>query len=182
MNRKVLLALAVLAAIIIFLIFRFYSGGLPFKKTGKPLPPAAKSQVAPAPQEKPGAKPPPGPSPAPSPQVPPAPGASPAPAPSPVTKPEAPPAPKETALPPLEPKEEQGVLLGTFRTYAFAKKLLEQMKKEGRNAFIKKKGKRYQVWVGPFATRQEAAKAAKAVKAKNKVSPRIEKVVTPVPK
>ena len=47
-------------------------------------------------------------------------------------------------------------MVGSYRGYHSASKRLEQMKKQGHEAFIRRHKGRYQVWVGPFATRKEA--------------------------
>ena len=202
MNKKFLVALGLIAAIIIFLVlYLFYAGGPPFKAPGKPQAPAAKSQPAPEPAAKPAPSPAAVPAPATAPTTTPAPAPAPTPSPAPpekpqlltpqpmpplekpVTKPEAaPPAPPKTELAPLEPKEEYGLLAGSYRGYASAAKKMEQLKKQGQPAFIRKDKGRYQVWVGPFPTSQEAEAAAKSIKGKMKISPKIQKIMIPVPK
>lgn len=193
MTKNVLVALGLVAAIILAALYFFFSGGPPFKDLEKPKTPEVISPAVPEP-EKPGEKPTPAPPPAPSPA--PAPVPSPAPAPQeppqpqpvpptekPVTKPEAaPPATKEAELPPLQPKEEYGLLAGSYRKYPDAAKMMEKLKKEGQPAVIRKEKGRYQVWVGPFSTPQETAAAAKALKGKVKIPSKIHKLVIPVPK
>jgi len=135
------------------------------------------------------------PAPAPSQEVvPPAPETAPkpeVPAPLPAAPPETsllpspgtPPAGKEVApSAPLEPKEEQGLLVGKFRRYTDAKRLLAKIQKQQIPAFIRKEGKYFKVWAGPFPTPQEAEQAKKTLRAVCKVSPRQEKLETPVPK
>lgn len=199
MGKKILVALGLVAVIII--LYFFYAGGLPFRGPEKPRKPGAKPQAAPEAQGKPVEKPAPvtAPSPAPAPASPTAPAPLPAPAPQAPTQPSPPqpagppeklapppeaptPAPKETRQPTLEPQEGHGLLAKSFRKYADAKKLMEKLKKQGQEAFIKREGKKFQVWVGPFATRKEAEATARSLKAKNKISPKMEKYVTPVPK
>ena len=202
MTKNVLVALGLVAAIILAALYFFYAGGPPLKSREKPKPPEVKTQAAPEPQEKPGEKPAPAPTPAPVPTPAPAPGPVPgaAPAPTaapqaqpqlltpqpipppekPVTKPEA--APPETELPPLEPKEEFGLLAGSYGKYPDAAKKMEQLKKKGQPAFIRKDKGRYQVWVGPFPTEKEAGAAAIALKGKRKSPPKIQKILIPVPK
>jgi cell division septation protein DedD len=203
MTKKVLVALGLVAAVILLGLYFFFSGGPPFKSLEKPKPPEVKTQAAPEPGEKPGEKPAPTPSAAPPTAPSPAPAPVPAPAPTPspqaqpqlltpqpipppekpVTKPGAAPgAPKETGLPPLEPKEEYGLLAGSYRKYADAAKKMEQLKKQGQPAFIRKDKGMYQVWVGPFPAKKEAAAAAKALKGKRKSPPQIQKILIPVPK
>jgi len=144
------------------------------------------------PGEKPAAKPEsgttPSPAPAPAPAPPaqkpePLPGQPATPPEKPEAKPEAaPPAAQEPPLPPLEPKKESGLLAGTFKTYGSAAKMMEKLKKQGQPAFIRKDKGKYQVWVGPFATPEEAQKAAKALKGKVKIPSKIHEIETPVPK
>ena len=191
-NRGLVGILFVAATIIIILVlYLFYPGVLPHLGPGKPGEALVKSQTTPTPAEKPGEKPGPTTAPAPAPPPSPAPQGQPQPSPSKpavppepsLTKPEAaPPAPQEAALPPLEPKEGYGLLAGSFRKYRGASKRMEKLKKQGQEAFIRREAGKYQVWVGPFATRQEAEAAAKSIKQKSKISPKIEKFVTPVPK
>ncbi|MDD2902604.1 MAG: SPOR domain-containing protein, partial [Syntrophales bacterium] len=128
---------------------------------------------APTPPPAPAAKAPP-----PPPPTPPA-----APPDKPVTKPGAPePGPPKNGLQPLQPKEEHGLLVGRYRSYSSAGKKMEQLKKKGLPAFIRRDKGRYQVWVGPFATSQEARKAAKIIKGKKRRAPKIQKITIPVPK
>jgi cell division protein FtsN len=193
MSKKVLVALGLVAAIIILGLYFFYSWSPPLKTPEQPKEPAAKSQPAPEPKEKPGAAPATAPTPGPAPAPAPAPAPqekpqllSPQPIPpleKPATKPEAAPgAPKEAELPPLEPKEEYGLLAGSYRKYPDAAKKMEQLKKQDQPAFIRKDKGRYQVWVGPFPAEKEAAAAAKALKGKQKIPPKIQKILIPVPK
>jgi hypothetical protein len=193
MAKRVLGALILVAAIIVLGLYLFYSGSPPLKGPEKPKEPAAKTQITPEPKEKAGEKTAPAAAPAPAP----APAPSPAPqekpqllTPQPIpppekpaTKPEAAPgAPKTTELPPLEPKEEYGLLAGSYRGYPSAAKKMEQLKKKGQPAFIRKDKGRYQVWVGPFPTQEGAAAAAKVLKGKRKKSPKVQKILIPVPK
>jgi len=60
--------------------------------------------------------------------------------------------------------------------------MLEKLKKQGQEAFIRRDRGKYQVWVGPFPTQKEAEAAAKSIKQKMKISLKIGKLVTPVPK
>jgi cell division septation protein DedD len=117
----------------------------------------------------------------------PAPAAAPEPAPAPpvATVPLPEPAPKEKEVrpsPPPEPQKEHGLLVGRYRTYGEAKKRMEQITKQKLPAFIRKNGKYYEVWAGPFATHQEAAQAQKSLKASLKISPKPGKLAVPVPK
>jgi len=140
----------------------------PFQGVIQPGPP-------PKPATLPAAPPEPTPPPAPEPALPPVT--------APVAPLEPPPAGKEIVFPPPEgPKAEPALLAGKFRRYADARRLLAKIQKQKTPAFIRKKGKYYQVWAGPFPTSQEAAQARKNLRAKLKISPRQEKVEMPVPK
>jgi cell division septation protein DedD len=184
MNKKILVGLAALAAVLIILLvvfWQFYPGVEPEIAPSKPKPPAAEPRPSPEPLGKPVV---PGPS-VPGPQEPPAvqvmkPGAPPA-APSPPQV--SPPLPRETA-PPAEPQEQYGLLLKSYRKYRDAKKMQDRLRKEGKPAFIRRDGRRrvYDVWVGPFPSRGEAERAAKALKAKLGITPKLHKLTLPVPK
>ncbi|MEW6658825.1 MAG: SPOR domain-containing protein [Thermodesulfobacteriota bacterium] len=82
----------------------------------------------------------------------------------------------------MQPKEEFGLLAGSFRSYAGASKMLEKLKKQEQEAFIRRDRRKFQVWVGPFSTPGEAQAAAKALNKKIKISGKVHKLVTPVPK
>ena len=63
--------------------------------------------------------------------------------------------------------------------------MLEKVKKQGKEGFIRKtpgKKKGYQVMAGPFSSKREAAVAAKSLKTKLHVSPKLETIILPVPK
>jgi len=93
-----------------------------------------------------------------------------------------PPAEPETAaLSPLEPREEHGLLAGRYRGFTSAKKRLEKIKEQDLPAFVRPKGRFYEVWAGPFATTDEAQQARKSLKAV-KISAKMGKLVIPVPK
>jgi len=181
-NRGLVGLLLVAAIIILFLVLNlFYPKGLPLLGPEKPKEPAKQSLAVPEVKEKPAPALTPAPAPQEQPQVaPPQPGAPPE---KPVTAPEpTPPAPKETELAPLQPKEEYGLLAGSYRNYTSASKMMEKLKKQGQEVVIRRHRGKYQVWVGPFPTRKEAEEASKSIKAKRKISLKIEKLVTPVPK
>jgi cell division septation protein DedD len=126
------------------------------------------------------------------PQEPASPASEPAAPPEPVTpQPSAPapptaePAPAEhipEPQPPLEPKEEHGLLAGKYRNYERAKKRMEKIKKQDIPAFIRQGGKYYEVWAGPFNDPQEAEQARKTLKKALKISPKKRKLEIPVPK
>lgn len=191
-NRGLVGLLLVAAIIILFLVlYLFYPRALPQLGPEKPKEPAVKTQATLEPKEKPGEQPAPTPAPSPAPAPAPAPQEQPqatppppgAPPEKPVTKPEpTPPAPKETELAPLQPKEEYGLLAGSYRSYTSASKMMEKLKKQEQEVVIRRHRGKYQVWVGPFPTRKEAEEAAKSIKTKSKISLKIEKIVTPVPK
>lgn len=83
---------------------------------------------------------------------------------------------------PLEPKEEHGLLAGKYRSYERAKKIMEKIKKQDIPAFVRKEGKYYEVWAGPFSTPEEAGQARKTLKKALKISPKERKLEIPVPK
>ena len=204
MNKKFLVALAAIAAIIIFLVFSlYYSGDYPFTGPGLPKKLAKKTQTVPDSKAKPGPMTAPAPKTAPDPHAapaapsvtaptpakatqtpppaPPAPGAA-----SPekaVTKPgAAAPKPPKLELQPLEPTKEYGLLVRRYRGYYSAGKKMAKLKKKDLPAFIRRRKGRYEVWAGPFATRQEALKAAKSIKGKRRRRLRVQQITIPVPK
>lgn len=116
-----------------------------------------------------------------------APGAAPAPAPAPpvaaVPAPEPPPQTKEMAPPPpARPQKAHGLLVGKYRTYSEAKTRMTRITKQKIPAFTRKQGKYYEVWAGPFASPQEAARAQKSLKAAMKIAAQQKKIAVPVPK
>jgi len=92
-----------------------------------------------------------------------------------------PPEPEIAPLSPLEPTEKHGLLAGRYRGFASAKKRMEKIKKQDLPAFVRPKGRFYEVWAGPFATPEEADQARKSLKAV-KISAKMGKLVIPVPK
>jgi cell division septation protein DedD len=101
----------------------------------------------------------------------------------PVPTPEPSQAEKEIApLPTLEPKKEPGLVVGQYRRYKAAQRLLDKIKKKNLPGFIRKEGKHYKVWVGPFATPQEAERARKSLRTALKISPQKREYEVPVPK
>jgi cell division septation protein DedD len=108
------------------------------------------------------------------------PAAVPVPTPAP---PQAPQVEKEVApLPTLEPKKEHGLVVGKFRRYKDAQRLLNKIKQKKLPGFIRKEGKYYKVWVGPFTTPQEAEHARKSLRTALKISPKKREYEVPVPK
>jgi cell division septation protein DedD len=182
MTKKGLFGLglgAVIIAIALVLYF-FFLGGAPHLGPEKPGKPEATSQP-PAPTGKP----------APAGATATAPAEQPKPplpervAPTETTSPKpalGPAAPPKTELPPLEPEHKYGLVIGSYRKYHDAAKRMEKLKKLGKPAFIDKDHGKYRVWVGPFATRQEARAAAKSLQKKSRISARIHQLIIPVPK
>jgi cell division septation protein DedD len=175
-NKKILGSLGLVAGLLLaaFVTYQFLakpeapSPSQPFQGVIQPGPPP---QPAPVPAAPPKSSPPPAPEPARPSVI------------TPVAPPEPPPAGKQIApAPPPGAQAEPALLAGKFRRYADARRLLAKIQRQKLPAFIRKKGKYYLVWVGPFPTSQEAAQARKNLRAKLKISPRQEKVEMPVPK
>jgi hypothetical protein len=119
--------------------------------------------------------------------TPPASGPAAPPAVVPVPTPEAPPVEKPSEKqvapsPPLQPKKEHGLVVGKFRRYKDAQRRLDKVKKKNLPGFIRKEGKYYQVWAGPFATPQETEKARKSLRTAYKITPQKREYEEPVPK
>jgi cell division septation protein DedD len=168
MNKKIVGGLAIGAILIILAAVLYYlSTGSP-PKTG----PSAVTAPGPAPATAP-----------PAPQLPPAAGPI---EPAGPPKGAAPsPEPKVTVLPPLKGQEKHGILAGTYKKYPAAAKMLARLKKQGQPAFIQRDPhdlSRYQVWLGPFASRGEAEAAEKSLRAFLKKPLKIETIENPVPK
>lgn len=112
-----------------------------------------------------------------------APAAAPAPPVATVPAPEPPPQEKKVApAPPAQPQKEHGLLVGKYRTYSEAKRRMTRITKQKIPAFTRKQGKYYEVWAGPFASPQEAARAQKSLKAAMKIAAQQKKIAVPVPK
>jgi cell division septation protein DedD len=78
-----------------------------------------------------------------------------------------------------------GILAGSYKKYADAAKMLARLKKQGKPAFVQRDPQdlsRYQVWLGPFASRGEAEAAEKSLGAILKKPLKIEAIENPVPK
>jgi cell division septation protein DedD len=179
MNKNLLRGLAVGAALIILLmvLYRLYIERPP--QTG-PSPVTAPSPVPAVPP----ALTPPGAAPAPKEsgqkELPAAPAKEAAPSPE-----LSPPAPKVTVFPPEKEKEHYGMLVGRYRKYRDAGKMLARLKKQGIPGFIRRDAGKplpYQVWAGPFSSREEAMEAAKSLQAMLKRTPEIQKLQIPIPK
>ncbi len=180
MKRFTGFGLALLAGLIIIIVIlvRLYFGGSPKPGPATVTAPAPPAPSAAAPQ------PAPTPTPAPAPQAPPAAPLTVQPGPPQSAPAEAGP-PKVAPLPSLQPEKQHGFLAGTFHRYRDAAKLLDRLKKQGKPAFIRRSpanGHRFQVWVGPFATPQEAEAARKSLRRHLKRTPKIEAIENPVPK
>ncbi len=168
-----------LGAAALFLYFFLFQNG----DSQPPAPsPPEQPQVAVRPTPVP-AVPPETATPAPRESLPPVPAPSAPPAVAPVPAPEPPSAEEKTPpLPPLEPTEKPGLLVKKFRHYQDAAKLLEKIKNQQIPGFIRREGKYYEVWAGPFAEPQEAEQARKSLRAALKISPKKGKLEIPVPK
>lgn len=180
MNKKVVSGLAGGATLILFLAVLYYlsTGNAP--KTG-PSPvtaPGAPTAAAPVKAEPRAAAPA-----QPSPKEPPAaPGIEPA---GPPKGAGPSPEPQVTVLPPLEPSQHYGILAGSYGKYPDAVRLLDRLKKQGKPAFVQRDPRnlnRYQVWLGPFSSQEEAQKAKKSLHATLKKPLKIEPIENPVPK
>jgi len=104
-----------------------------------------------------------------------------------VQEPPVPPPDLKSLLPaePPEPEKQFALLVGRYRTYQEAGKILASLKKEGEPAFIRHEGRQrhpYEVWAGPFPDEIAARAAARLIKKKLKVSAKQEKLQLPVPK
>ncbi|MEW6388145.1 MAG: SPOR domain-containing protein [Thermodesulfobacteriota bacterium] len=178
MTNKGLVALGigVVSIILLAALYFFWPASRP---PSAPEKPEIKSQAVPG--EKPGPAEPAAPTP--PEKVPPTPAEEAAPGEKPGAKPEVgAAAPKEAAPPPPEEVEKYGFLAASYRRYRDAGKRLQKLREQGQPGFIRKEKGRYQVWVGPFDTSPEAEAAAKALRKKFKVSPKIQKVIIPPPK
>jgi cell division septation protein DedD len=94
-------------------------------------------------------------------------------------------APKITIPPPPEMKEHYGILVGNYGNYRDAAKMMAKLKKEGQPAFVQRDPRdlnRFQVWLGPFSSQDEARAAEKEMHAKLKKPLKIEQIENPVPK
>ncbi|MBU4234197.1 MAG: SPOR domain-containing protein [Proteobacteria bacterium] len=178
MNKKMVSGWAVGATLILLLAVLYYLSTGTAPKTGPspgtapgaptaqalPEPPAAAS-TQPTPQEPPAA---PGIAPAGPPK-----GAAPS--------PEA----HVTVPPPLEPSQHYGILAGSYKKYRDAARMLARLKKQGKPAFVQRDPRdlnRYQVWLGPFSSQNEAREAKKSLQAILKKPLKIEPIENPVPK
>jgi len=171
MNRKLVggLLVGVLLVIILVVLYVFYMGGPP------PTGPGPVTTPAPTTAPTPAVEPPPAPlapeaavpkEVTPSPQV-------------------SPPAPKVTVFPPEKEKEHYAILVGRYRQYRRAEKMLERLKKKEIPGFIRRDARQrrpYEVWAGPFSDPGDAEAAKKSLRAMLKKTLKIEKIEIPVPK
>jgi cell division septation protein DedD len=180
MNKKVLSGWAVGATLILLLAVLYYlftgttpqTGPSPVTAPGTPTvtapakpAPLAAAPAQPTSQEKPVA---PGMEPAAPPK-----GAA--------SSPEA----HVTVPPPLEPSQHYGILAGSYKKYRDAARMLARLKKQGKPAFVQRDPRdlnRYQVWLGPFSSQNEAREAEKSLQATLKKPLKIEPIENPVPK
>jgi cell division protein FtsN len=96
-----------------------------------------------------------------------------------------PPAAKEQPLPPLEEERKYGLSVGHFPNFRSAEKMLEKLRKQGEEGFVRRtpgKKKGYQVIAGPFSSKAEAEAAAKSLRTKLHVAPKLETIIIPVSK
>jgi cell division protein FtsN len=175
MNKKMASGLAVGAALILLLAGLYYFSAGTAPKTG---PSPVTAPTAPAKPETPAIVPA---QPAPK-ELPAAPGIEPAGPP----KGAAPsPEPQVTVLPPLEPSQHYGILTGSYGKYGDAASMLARLNKLGKPAFVQRDPRdlnRYQVWLGPFSSQDEAREAIKSLQAILKKPFKIEPIENPVPK
>lgn len=181
MNKNLARGLVVGAVLIILVVVLYFV----YMGTPPPTGPSTVTAPTPPPAAAPAVQPPPA---APGPKEPPAaaPSEPTAPpkeaAPSPEVRP---PEPKVTVFPPEKEKDQYGLLVGRYRKYRDAGKMLARLKKRGIPGFIRRdaqKPRPYEVWAGPFPSQQEAMAAEKPLKAMLKKSLEIEKVQIPIPK
>jgi cell division septation protein DedD len=172
-TRGLLILLTILIAAVV--LWRLYHAGTPTPGPGN-------LDIA-----KPGAAPPASPAPQPPAQE--LPGAAPAqpkstPGLAPLQEP-SPPAAKITIPPPPPLGQAYGILVDNYRKYPDAARLLARLQKEGHPAFVQRdprNSSRFQVWLGPFASRHEAQAAQKALKVQHKKFLKIEPIENPIPK
>jgi cell division septation protein DedD len=96
-----------------------------------------------------------------------------------------PPAAKEQPMAPLEEERKYGLSVGAFPNFRSAEKMLDKLRKQGTEGFIRRtpgKKKGFEVIAGPFSSKQEAEAAAKSLKTKLHVSPKLETIIIPVSK
>ena len=93
--------------------------------------------------------------------------------------------PKITIPPPPAQGKKYGVLVGNYRKYPQAERMLNRLKKMGEPAFAQRDPRdssQFQVWMGPFSSQDEAQAAAKKLHTKLRKRLKIEEIENPVPK
>jgi cell division septation protein DedD len=93
--------------------------------------------------------------------------------------------PQVTIPPPPMLKEHFGILVGTYKRYRDAAKMLGILKRQGNPAFVQRDPRdmsRFQVWLGPFSSRDKAQAAEKEMHALLKKPLKIEQIENPGPK
>jgi cell division septation protein DedD len=180
MNKKTVSGLSIAATLILLLAVLYYlfTGTAPKTASTPVTPPGASAKTAQAVSE-PVAPPPTQPLPKEPPAVP---GMEPARPPQ-----EAAPNPEAhvTVPPPLEPSQKYGILAGSYKQYRDAARMLDRLKKKGQPAFVQRDPRdlnRYQVWLGPFSSQEEARAAEKSLHDILKQPLKIEPIENPVPK
>jgi cell division septation protein DedD len=180
MNKKVVSGLAIGGTLILLLAMLYYLSTGTAPQTG-PSPvtaPGAPTAAAPVKPEPLAAAP----APPTSKEQPAAPGMEPA---GPPKGAGPSPEPQVTVPPPLEPSQHYGILAGRYGKYRDAAKMLARLKKQGKPAFVQRDPRdlnRYQVWLGPFSSQDEAQNAEKSLHAILKKPLKIEPIENPVPK
>jgi len=182
MNKNLARSLVIVGIIILAVVLWWLYH--PMAPTGKPAPGvaskpgAAPTAAAPAPKA-PGAEGLPATSPA---KVQPGPGVTPLQEPSPQE-------PKITIPPPPVQGKKYGVLVGNYRKYPQAARMLRRLKELGEPGFVQRNPRdvnEYQVWMGPFSSEAEARAAAKKLTKKlggrHRKRLEIEEIENPVPK
>jgi cell division septation protein DedD len=180
MNKKVVSGLAIGATLILLLAGLYYlsTGNAPETGPSPVIAPGASTATGPArPRPVPAAPAQPTP-----PEPPAAPGIEPA---GPPKGAGLSPEPHVTVLPPLEESQHYGILAGSYGKYQDAANLLARLKKLGKPAFVQRDPRdlnRYQVWLGPFSSQEEAREAIKSLQTILKKPLKIEPIENPVPK
>jgi cell division septation protein DedD len=93
--------------------------------------------------------------------------------------------PQITIPPPPARGKKYGVLVGNYRKYPQAARMLGRLKKRGIPGFVQRNPRdssQFQVWMGPFSSQEEAQAAEKKLRAKRKKPLKIEEIENPVPK
>jgi cell division septation protein DedD len=96
-----------------------------------------------------------------------------------------PPATPGTVSPLKELKDQYGLLVRRYRNYRAAGKMLARMKKKGIPGFIRReegKTHSYEVWAGPYASREEARAAEKSLRVLTRRTPKIKSLPPVIPK